>query len=106
MSKQPPDRPRTSIVITALIFAVIVIVLLGAASAILGLGSAPLIGKWGKFDIKTTSVGLVLVFEGLIFLYKLVKLLPPGRWGPAVTPQAPSALLTGDTQLENTGGRD
>ena len=86
MSKQPPNRPRTSRAITALIFAVIGIVLLGAAIALLGLGSAPFIGKWGNFDIKTTSVGLVLVIEGVIFLSKLVKLLPAGSWGPDLTP--------------------
>ena len=86
MSKQPPHRPRTSRAITALIFAVIGIVLLGAAIAFLGLGSAPFIGTWGNFDMKTTSVGLVLVIEGVIFLSKLVKHLPAGSWRSDVTP--------------------
>ena len=86
MSKQPPNRPRTSRAIIALIFAVIGIVLLGAAVALLGLGSAPFIGQWGNFDSKTTSVGLVLVIEGVIFLFKLVKRLPAGSWGPDLTP--------------------
>ena len=86
MSKQPPNRLPMSRALTALIFAVIGIVLLGAVIALLGLGSSPFFGQWGNFDIKTTCVGLVLVIEGAIFLFKLVKLLPAGSWGPDVTP--------------------
>jgi hypothetical protein len=76
MKKQQNNRPRPLITLTAVFFAGIVVVLLGAVSAVFGLGSAAFTGKFGSLQITTTSVGIVLVIAGMIFLYKLATLIP------------------------------
>jgi protein-S-isoprenylcysteine O-methyltransferase Ste14 len=75
MHNQQNNQPRRSVILSLVFVVAIVVTILGAVSAVFGIGSAVFNGKWGNLQITTTSVGLVLVIVGFLFLFYMTRLI-------------------------------